>query len=175
LTDTGALEAIRDLVVREVNSNADAHDMNVRYQARYRRWAFGFAPFVYNQEIYRDTAIYYTDLESGEPLGNRRAGTTFGGAAATGRTMSAWPQVTFFSAVSETPDETAQGKRVELVTRPVFSYLMANLAYLRDGRYKVQHIEEDNQRDAVTLTTIRVRPVLPGSSAATPARTTDGK
>jgi murein tripeptide amidase MpaA len=167
-SDATALAAIREAIVREVNSNADAHEMNVRYQARYRRWAFGFAPFVYNQEIYRDTAIYYTDQESGESLGNRRAGTSpFSGAAATGRTMNAWPQVTFFSAVSETPDETAQGRRVELVTRPVFSYVMANIKYLRDGQYAVQRIEEDYTRDAVSLTTLRVRPVLPGSAKST--------
>jgi hypothetical protein len=78
--------------------------------------------------------------------------------------MNAWPQVTFFSAVSETPDETAQGRRVELVTKPVFSYVMANIKYLRDGQYAVQRIEEDYTRDAVSLTTLRVRPVLPGSA-----------
>jgi hypothetical protein len=164
-TDASALEAIREAIVREVNSNADVHEMDVRYQARYRRWAFGFAPFVYNQEIYKDSAIYYTDQESGERLGSRRPGVSpFGGAPASGRSMNAWPQVTFFSAVSETPDETAQGKRVELVTKPVFSYVMANIKYLRDGRYTVQRIEEDGARDTVSLTTLRVRPVLPGST-----------
>ena len=54
--------------------------MNLRSQARYRRWAYGFAPYVYSQEIYKDTAIYYTDMETGEPRGSRRAGA--GGAAA---------------------------------------------------------------------------------------------
>jgi hypothetical protein len=172
-TDAAALEALREAIAREVNANQASHDMDVRYQARYRRWAFGFAPFVYNQEIYRDTAIYYTDLESGEVLGNRRAGASFTGAPASGRTMAAWPQVTFFSAVSETPDETAQGARVELVTRPVFGYLMANLKYLRDGAYKIQRVEEDSPRDAVTLTTIRVRPVMPGTPAV--ERISNGK
>ncbi len=43
--------------------------MNLRSQARYRRWAYGFAPYVYSQEIYKDTAIYYTDMETGEPRG----------------------------------------------------------------------------------------------------------
>jgi hypothetical protein len=53
------------------------------------------------------------------------------------------------------------------VTKPVFSYVMANIKYLRDGQYKVQHIEEDGQRDSVSLTTIRARPVLPGSTRVT--------
>jgi hypothetical protein len=164
-SDAAALDAIREAIAREVNTNADVRDMDLRYQSRYRRWAFGFAPFAYNQEIYKDTAIYYTDQESGEALGSRRPGVSpFGGAPAVGRTMNAWPQVTFFSAVSETPDETAQGARVALVTKPVFSYVMANLKYLRDGQYKVHRIEEDVQRDSVSLTTLRPRPVMPGAS-----------
>jgi len=174
-SEGAAFDALREAIAREVNSNPDVHDMDVRYQARYRRWAYGFAPFVYNQEIYKDTAIYFTDQESGERLGTRRAGVSpFGGPPATGRSMNAWPQVTFFSAVSETPDETAQGKRVDLVTKPVFSYVMANIKYLRDGQYRIQRLEEDSQRDAVTLTTLRVRPVLPGAAAAS-VGTTNGK
>jgi len=35
----------------------------------------------------------------------------------------------------------------------------------------VQRIEEDAARDAVSLTTVRIRPVLPGKSAS-PARST---
>ena len=53
--------------------------MNLRSQARYRRWAYGFAPYVYSQEIYKDTAIYYSDMETGEPRGSRRAGAGRGG------------------------------------------------------------------------------------------------
>jgi hypothetical protein len=61
-------------------------------------------PYVFNQEIYKDTAIYYTDPETGEARGSRRFGA---GAAAIGAngagggtgavSMNAWPQVTFFS------------------------------------------------------------------------------
>ncbi len=38
---------------------------------------------------------------------------------------------------------------------------MANIKYLRDGRYQVQHIDEDAQTDGASLTVLRVRPVLP--------------
>ncbi len=78
--------------------------------------------------------------------------------------MTAWPQVTFFSGGTEAPDETAQGPWMNLVTRAGFSYLMASLSYLRDGRYAVERIAEDGQRDSVSLTMLRVRPVLPGSA-----------
>jgi hypothetical protein len=71
--------------------------------------------------------------------------------------------VTFVSGGTEAPDETAQGEWLNLVTKPGFSYVMAHVKYLRDGRYKVERIEEEGQRDVVSLTLLRVRPVLPGS------------
>jgi hypothetical protein len=137
--------------------------MNLRHQARYRRWAFGFSPYVFNQEIYKDTAIYYTDPETGEPRGSRRAGAGGRGGGGGRQTMGQWPQVTFVSGGTEAPDETAQGEWLNLVTKPGFSYVMAHVKYLRDGRYKVERIEEEGQRDVVSLTLLRVRPVLPGS------------
>ena len=165
-----ATSALREAIVREINSNPDVRDMNLRHQARYEKWAFGFAPYVYGQEIYKDTAIYYSDPETGEPRGSRRAGVGRGGGG--GRsTMGAWPQVTFVSGGTEAPDETAQGEWLNLVTKPGFSYLMAHVKYLRDGRYQVDRIEEEgqgqNQRDSTSLTVLRVRPVKPASGGAT--------
>jgi hypothetical protein len=166
-----AVAALRESIVREINSNPDVRDMNLRHQARYRRWAYGFAPYVFPQEIYRDTAIYYTDPESGQVRGSRRAGVGRGGGG--GRaSMTTWPQVTFVSGGTEAPDETAQGKWLDLVTKPGFSYLMAHVRYLRDGRYTVELVEEEGQRDSTSRTLLRVRPVKPGGS--TPAVTSDG-
>jgi hypothetical protein len=158
------VEAIRENIAREVNTNADVRAMNLRHYDRYRRWAFGYAPHTYPQEIYKDTAIYYTDPESGEPSGPRRAGATRGGGGGGGGryAMGNWPQVTVFSGMTEAPDETAQGKWLDLVTKPGFSFLMASLRHLEQGRYEIQRIEEDGQRDSATRTLLRVRPVLPG-------------
>src|SRR4030095_3405603 len=85
-----------------------------------------------------------------------------GGAAGPGRSsMNAWPQVTFFSGGTEAPDETAQGEWLNLVTKAGFSYLMASVKYLRDGQYRVERIADEGQRDSVSLTMLRVRPVTP--------------
>ena len=171
-----ATEALREAVVREINSNADVRAMDLRHQARYRKWAYGFGPYVFNQEIYKDTAIYYSDPETGEPSGSRRVGAGRGGAggdasttsgqaggAGTGRfSMNAWPQVTFFSGGTEAPDETAQGEWLNLVTKAGFSYLMAHVKYLRDGEYDFERIEEAAAQDGVSMTNLRVRPVRPG-------------
>jgi hypothetical protein len=181
-----AIDALREGLVREINANADVRAMDLRHQARYRKWAYGFGPYVFNQEIYKDTAIYYSDPETGEPSGSRRFGAGGrgggggggeGGAAGGGRfSMNAWPQVTFFSGGTEAPDETAQGEWLNLVSKAGFSYLMASVRYLRDGHYTVQRIEEDAARDAVSLTTVRIRPVMPAKTPpprSTPA--TGGK
>jgi hypothetical protein len=145
--------------------------MDLRHQARYRKWAYGFGPYVFNQEIYKDTAIYYSDPETGEPSGSRRVGGGRGGnpggegggaGGGTGRfSMNAWPQVTFFSGGTEAPDETAQGEWLNLASKAGLSYLMASVKYLRDGQYTVHRIEEDAGRDAVSLTAVRIRPVMP--------------
>ena len=76
-------DAIREAIVREVNRNPEVRAMNLRHQDRYRRWAFAFAPYVFNQEIYKDTTVYYSDPETGEPTGSHRA--TMGGQAAARR------------------------------------------------------------------------------------------
>jgi hypothetical protein len=181
-----ATEAVREAIVREINTNPDVKAMDLRHQARYRKWAYGFGPYVFNQEVYKDTAIYYSDPETGEPSGSRRFGAGRGGnpageggggaGAGTGRfSMNAWPQVTFFSGGTEAPDETAQGEWLNLVAKAGFSYLMASVKYLRDGHYTVHRIEEDATRDAVSLTTIRIRPVMPGKTPLRPAAATTGK
>lgn len=174
-----AVESLREYIVRGINSNADVRAMDLRAQSRYRKWAFGFEPYVFNQEIYKDTAIYYSDPETGEPSGSRRvgAGGRGGGGAGGGEegggggggrySMGAWPQVTFFRGGTEAPDETAQGPWLALAAKAGFSYLMANVGYLRDGQAVITRIDEDSQRDSVTRTTVRVRPLMtPKPSAA---------
>jgi len=178
-----ATAALREAIVREINSNPDVRAMDLRHQARYRKWAYGFGPYVFNQEVYKDTAIYYSDPETGEPSGSRRFGAGRGGnpggegggaGGGTGRfSMNAWPQVTFFSGGTEAPDETAQGEWLNLTAKAGLSYLMASVKYLRDGQYTVHRIEEDAARDSVSITTVRIRPVMPARTSS-PRQTSTG-
>jgi hypothetical protein len=161
-----ATVALREAIVREINSNADVRAMNLRHQDRYRRWATGFAPHLFGIEVYKDTMIYYSDPETGEPRGSRRAAVPPSGPAGRRAGIASWPQVTFMSGMTEAPDETAQGEWMNLVTRAGFSFLMAHVKYLEQGRYRVERIEEGGQRDGAVLTMLRVRPVMP----AIPAR-----
>jgi hypothetical protein len=177
-----AVESLREYVVRGINSNPEVRAMDLRAQSRYRKWAYGFEPYVFNQEIYKDTAIYYSDPETGSPSGSRRFGAArFGGgdgaAGGGGRfNMNSWPQVTFFIGGTEAPDETAQAPWLQLVSQAGLSYLMANISYLRDGKATVVRIDEDGQRDGVTRTAFRARPVLPQNTTVhdRPTTTTPG-
>jgi murein tripeptide amidase MpaA len=165
-----ATSALREAIVREINGSADVHAMCLRQQDRYRRWAAGFSPYVFGVEIYKDTMIYYSDQETGEPRGSRRATPSPSGAAGGRVAISAWPQVTFMSGMTEAPDETAQGEWLSLVTKAGFSFLMAHVKYLEAGQYRVERIEEGAARDGAQLTTLRVRPVMPAAGKDKPAR-----
>ena len=156
-----ATAALREAIVREINANADVRAMNLRHQDRYRRWATGFAPHLFGIEVYKETMIYYSDPETGEPRGSRRAAVPPSGPAGRRAGIGSWPQVTFMSGMTEAPDETAQGEWLNLVTRAGFSFLMAHVRYLEQGQYRVDRIEEGGQRDGSVLTTLRVRPVMP--------------
>jgi hypothetical protein len=76
--------------------------------------------------------------------------------------MNQYPQVTFNIGMTEAPDETAQGDWLNLVSRAGFSFLMAHVNYLRNGQFAIERVEEAGQRDAVSITLLRVRPVKAG-------------
>lgn len=156
-----ATDALRDSIAGALTSDPQIKSLNLAHQDRYRRWAFGFAPFVYSQEIYEDTAIYYTDPETGEPRGGRRVPQSRTSTPLDRQTMGQWPQVTFNSGMTEAPDETAQGVWLSLVTQMGFNFLTAHLNFLHDGTSTRELVEEGAARDGVSRTWVRIRPVAP--------------
>ena len=156
-----ATDALRESIAKALTSDAEVKALNLAHQDRYRRWAFDFAPFVYNQEIYEGTAIYYTDPETGEFRGGRRIPSTARTTPLSRQTMAQWPQVTFNSGMTEAPDETAQGSWLGLVSKMGFNFLVAHVKYLADGDYHLDLVEETAPRDGVARTWVRVRPVVP--------------
>ena len=132
--------ALREAIVREINSNADVRDDEPAPSgSATASGLYGFAPYVLRAGDLQG----HRDLlhRSGERASRAAAVAPASGArsaAAGGASMNAWPQVTFVSGGTEAPDETAQGDWLNLVTKPGFSYLMAHLRYLRDGRYTVE-------------------------------------
>ncbi len=158
---SAATDALRDGIAGALTSDPKIKALNLAHQDRYRRWAYGFAPFTYSQEIYEDTAIYYTDPETGEPRGGRRVPAARSSTPLDRQTMGAWPQVTFNSGMTEAPDETAQGVWLGLVTQMGFNFLTAHLQFLHDGQSSRELVEESAARDGVSRTWVRIRPVVP--------------
>lgn len=161
-----ATDELREGIAAALTSDPKIKALNLAHQDRYRRWAFGFAPFVYNQEIYEDTAIYYTDPETGEFRGGRRLPAARSSTPLERQTMGSWPQVTFNSGMTEAPDETAQGLWLGLVTQMGFNFLTAHLQFLHDGQSPRELVEEGAARDGVSRTWVRVRPVVPAKTSA---------
>jgi hypothetical protein len=106
-----------------------------------------------------DDVDYWVEVDGGSPP---LSGFTPTGPAGRRAAISAWPQVTFMSGMTEAPDETAQGEWLSLVTKAGFSFLMAHVKYLEQGQSRVERIEEGGLRDGAVLTMLRRRPVMPG-------------
>ena len=162
-------ETIREQIVREVNSYPDVRAMNLRHQARYRRWALRLRALRVQPgdlqghgDLFHRSGERPADAARGAP-----ARVPGGGDGGRGRdVMAAYPQVTYFNGMTESPDETAQGAWLDLVTKPGFGFLMASIRYLQHGEFEVQRLEENGPRDAAAITLFRPRPVRPGRAPA---------
>ena len=60
-------------------------------------------------------------------------------------------------------DETAQGEWLDLVTRMGFGFLMASVKFIDEADYTLYRREEE-QRDEVSLSVTRPRPLRVGRS-----------
>jgi hypothetical protein len=155
--------ALRDAVAREVDSNPEAHARNLHDYERFGRWEHSFDPHLEPLEVYNDALMFYSDPDSGELLGVRRIAPEQPDTPEANRVASMWdwPTVTLDAGTVEAPDEGALGDLLKDDAQSGFAMLVAHLKYLRDGEYKLQRIEEDAPGDGATLTTLRVRPIMP--------------
>jgi hypothetical protein len=139
--------AMRDYIAEEVSKDPEVRATNRRIYDRYQRWAIDWQPHIYNLEVYKDTAIYFS-----------RRSTT----ASRPRTAA---DITIFSAGTEAMDETAQGAWLDLVTRMGFGFLMASVRFIDEAEYTLYRLEEE-RRNTVRLSLTRPRPIRPGRSVA---------
>ena len=137
--------AMRDYIAEEVSKDPEVRDTNLRIYDRYQRWAIRWQPHLYDLEIHKDTAIYFSRRRSTAP----RVGPT--------------GNIMVFSAGTEAMDETAQGEWLDLVSRMGFGFLMASVRFLDDAEYTLYRLEEERQQK-VQLSVTRPRPIKPGRS-----------
>lgn len=155
--------ALRDAVTHEINADDRNRTGNLEDYSRFIRWGHRFAPHLEPLEIHDDVMLFYSDQSSGETLGIRRLAPPPPDTAEENRTarIGDWPMVTLDGGTFEAADEGARGELFELAVRNGYAAALAHLKYLRDGRYQLDRIEEDAPGDGATITTVRVRPVLP--------------
>ena len=155
---------------RDQQQRRTSATMNLRHQARYRRWAYGFAPYVFNQEIYKDTAIYYTDPESGQPRGSAARRRAAGGGEGGGRPrpMSRVAAGDVLSRHDRSrPTKRRRAQWLDLVTKPGFAYLMAH--HPVSARRRATRRADRRRTASATArsaTLLRVRPVRPAEPTA---------
>jgi hypothetical protein len=87
--------------------------------------------------------------------------------ALTGREVSGSgptnPRIMYFSTTTEAPDETARGEWLQLVASAGLAHSSALLRYLASGENRIERDSSEN-RDFVTRSVFRKKPVLPAAS-----------
>lgn len=150
--------AIRDRIVeaeRNVPGLLPLEDrMNARYERFGQRWQPRdmFQPIVNGIRIYM--ALKANPVRTGEAA--RSAMSATGGVN---------PDLTWDSAYTEAPDETAHGDYMKLVASAGLAFDMVHLNYLAEGQTRVTRTERDTP-SGVQWTISRPRPVLPPSAQA---------
>lgn len=155
--------AILDSVAAAITGDSAVNAMDQRLYARYRK--YGEQDTENFRQYFNHGILVYQALR-GRPLdgGGRggRGGPPPGGAAAAALNS---PRISYFSLVTEAPDETAHGAWLHLVAGAGLTETSALLRYLAEG---VNEIRRDNTAYAgfVNRAEFRVKPVLPRDSTA---------
>lgn len=155
--------ALRDAVTQGINADERNRAGNLEDYRRFHQWGHRFAPHLEPLELHDDVMMFYSDQSSGKTLGIRHLPAPPPDTPEENRRarIGDWPLVTLDGGTFEAADEGAQGEQFELAIRNGYAAALAHLEYLRSGRYELERIEEDAPGDGATITTVRVRPVLP--------------
>jgi len=167
--ETAAL-ALRQAMASGVSADPIARAGNLEDYARFERWGHRFAPHLEQREVVNDTMLFYSDPGSGETLGLRRLPAPPADTPQNNREawIGDWPTLTLDAGVFEAADEGARGARLALAARDGFAAALSQLTYLRDGVYRLDRIDEEAPGDGATLTTLRLRPVMPPKTPQEP-------
>lgn len=153
--------AILDSVANAVTGDPAVNAMNRRLYARYRK--YGIQDVENFREYFRNGILVYQSLR-GRPLNGGGRGGRGGPPGAASPLAS--PRISYFSEVTEAPDETARGDWLKLVAGAGLTEVHALARYLAEGENRVQH-DAAEYDGFVDRSAARVKPVLPaGSNAA---------
>jgi len=137
-------QALTDLIIEEIGSDAEVEASNARFYERYRRWAARWAPHMNPLEITGGVNIYALRRGPAEARLTDRS------------------RATFVEQTPEVMDETATGDWLEFLCEQGLAYLRAHVKYLDRASSMTVRVEEE-VRGRVRLTFIRGRPGRSGA------------
>ena len=147
--------AILDTVAAAITGDSAVEAMNRRLYGRYQK--YGRQDVENFREYFRHGILVYQSLR-GRPLnGGGRGGR--GGGRGGGSPLSS-PRVSYFSMVTEAPDETARGDWLKLVAGAGLTEVHALARYLAEGENRVKH-DVAEYDGFVNRSEAREKPVLP--------------
>ncbi|MEW5902019.1 MAG: M14 family metallopeptidase, partial [Acidobacteriota bacterium] len=132
-------DALRGLIVEEMQKDTRLKESNERFYDRFRRWAARWQPHISELELHEGLNLYAA----------RRSGQE---SRLTPRT-----KVTYVEETPELMDETAQGPWLEFLCRQGLTYLRAHAEYLSWAAFERARIEEEVQ-DRIRIQFVRGRP-----------------
>lgn len=138
-----AAEALKKILIEEMNSSPEILSSNEKFYARYERWARRWSPFVSPLEIYDGLNIFARRQASSENRLNQRS------------------QMTLVEETPEVMDETATGTWLDFLCRQGLTYLKAHARYLASLSFDIDLIEEEVQ-NRIRIEFQRRRPGLAG-------------
>lgn len=122
-----AAEALKKILIEEMNSSPEILSSNEKFYSRYDRWARRWSPFVSPLEIYDGLNIFARRQSSSENRLNQRS------------------QMTLIEEIPEVMDETATGPWLDFLCRQGLTYLKAHARYLSTLSFDIDIIEEEVQ------------------------------
>ncbi len=151
--------AILDSIGAAIKGDSAMNATDQRLYARYRK--YGVQDVDNFREYFRKGILVYQSLR-GQPLDGGGRGGRGGRGGAPSAAMAALnsPRITYFSMVTEAPDETARGSWMHLVAGAGLAEVKALLRYLADGTNHVKH-DAAAYAGFVNRSEARVKPVLP--------------
>ena len=164
--------AILDTVAAAITGDPAVNAMNHRLYTRYQK--YGTQDVENFREYFRNGILVYQSLR-GRPLdGGGRGGRGGGGSTPPGAAALNSPRVSYFSLVTEAPDETARGDWLKLVAGAGLTETSALLRYLAEGENRVKH-DVAEYDGFVNRSEARVKPVLPRGESADSASARRGR
>jgi len=139
---TEAQFAILDSIAGSIRAEAEVAAMSDEMYARYRK--YGTQDREAFREYFRSGILVYLSLNPRSSIGQGVYS----------------DRITYFSATTEAPDETARGDWLELVATAGLAHTTALLRYLATGEFEVER-EAEAYDGVVTRKVYRVKPVLP--------------